>query len=243
MPRTPRLYLERTLHLHMPLILEGLESHRLSTVLRLEKDHTVSLFNGDGFEYLATITMVNRRAIHLKITEKIEINLESPLFIHLGQVISKGEKMDFVVQKATELGVQAITPLLSERCVVHVKTDRLEKKQEHWKKIAIHAAEQCGRVSIPIIHSPIPLMEWVFNTTEMHRLVLSLNAKQRLKKIPLSNSVAVLTGPEGGLTEAEIDFAVTQHFIPITLGPRVLRTETAALTILSLLQYQAGDLS
>ena len=243
MTRTPRLYLERALHPHAHLILEEQISHRLNTVLRIEKDHTVCLFNGDGFEYLATITQVNRRAIHLKITEKIEKNLESPLFIHLGQVISKGEKMDFVVQKATELGVQAITPLFSERCVVHVSADRLEKKQDHWKKIAIHAAEQCGRVSIPIIHAPIPLMTWVFNATEMHRLVLSLNATQSLKKIPLSTSIAALTGPEGGLTEAEVDFAVAQNFIPIMLGPRVLRTETAALTILSLLQYQFGDLS
>ena len=243
--RIPRLFLDRILQLHTHLILEEVESHRLSTVLRLEKDHVVHVFNGDGFEYVASISIIKRRNIHLKITEKIAKDVESPLSIHLGQVISKGEKMDFVIQKATELGVKMITPLLSERCVVQVNQDRLEKKQDHWKKIAIHAAEQCGRTRLPIIQAPMPLMEWVFNATEKHRLTLSLTATESLKKMSLSNndSIAVLIGPEGGLTDTEVNFTTTKQFIPIQLGPRVLRTETAALTILSLLQYQAGDLS
>jgi 16S rRNA (uracil1498-N3)-methyltransferase len=241
--KIPRLYLDRALHLHTHLILEALETHRLSTVLRLEKDHSIILFNGDGHEYLGIISVINRRAIHVKITEKIEKNLESPLFIHLGQVISKGEKMDFVIQKATELGVNEITPLLSERCVVQVKAERLEKKQEHWKKIAIHAAEQCGRTSIPTIHPPIPLMEWVFNSKEASRFVLHLNAEHSLKKAQNLGTVAVLIGPEGGLTDQEVDFATTKKFMPIQLGPRVLRTETATLAMLTMLQYQAGDLA
>ena len=186
---------------------------------------------------------MNRRAIHVKITEKIEKNLESPLLIHLGQVISKGEKMDFVIQKATELGVNEITPLLSERCVVQVKAERLQKKQEHWKKIAIHAAEQCGRTFVPTIHPPIPLMEWVFNAKEGRRFVLHVTAENSLKKAENLDTVAVLIGPEGGLTDQEVDFAVTKKFIPTQLGPRVLRTETAALAMLAMLQYQAGDLA
>ena len=168
--------------------------------------------------------------------------MESVLEIHLGQVISKGEKMDFVIQKATELGVKKITPLFSERSVVHLKQDRLEKKTGHWQKIAIHAAEQCGRTVVPAIEHPIPIAEWVFNRDEKTRLGLDPLSPNGLNALPILGSVALLIGPEGGLTEQELVYAKERGFQTVSCGPRILRTETAALVAITALQCKAGDL-
>ncbi len=237
-----RLFQERALHVHDHMTLDPLTVHRLKSVLRVGKDEPLLLFNGDGFEYHSIITVMKRDLIQVKITEKTRKNLESPLSIHLGQVISKGEKMDFVIQKATELGVQIITPLFSERSVVHLKEERMAKKQEHWQKIAIHAAEQCGRTVVPQLQKPMKLEEWVYQQQASLGIVLDPEAKQHLNQIDIPRqAVSVLIGPEGGLTERELDFAILKKFTAIQLGPRILRTETAALTVLSILQFKNGD--
>jgi 16S rRNA (uracil1498-N3)-methyltransferase len=240
--RTPRIFLDRSIQINDYIELGSDTSHRLATVLRLAKDMPIILFNNDNYEYLCSIFDIKRNKIGLKVLEKISKNIESPLKIHLGQVISKGEKMDFVIQKATELGVYKITPLFSERGIVLLKHERLEKKTEHWQKIAIHAAEQCGRTFVPIIANPIGITEWVHGCSEQNRLVLDPMAANSLATIEMIDSVALLIGPEGGLSIEEIEFAKDRGFQKIKLGPRILRTETAALTIIAAIQYKAGDL-
>lgn len=239
----PRLFQDRPLQISDHIELDPNACHRLSAVLRLETDRKIILFNGDGFEYLSRITLMKKNRVSVTVLEKSEKNLESFLEIHLGQVISKGEKMDFVIQKSTELGVKKITPLFSERSVVHLKQDRLEKKTEHWQKVAIHAAEQCGRTVVPKIEHPIPLEDWVFNRDEKTRLGLDPASPQSLSAFPVVGPVALLIGPEGGLTEEELDYAVQRGFQTASLGPRILRTETAALVAITILQCKAGDLS
>ncbi len=216
--------------------------HRLTAVLRLETDRQILLFNGDGFEYLSIITLIKRNRVSVQILEKTKKNLESLLEIHLGQVISKGEKMDFVIQKATELGVKKITPLFSERSIVHLKQDRLEKKTEHWQKIAIHAAEQCGRTLVPTIEHPTQIAEWIISRDEKTRLGLDPLSSHGLNTLPILGPVALLIGPEGGLTEEELIYAKEQGFKTASCGPRILRTETAALVAITVLQCKAGDL-
>jgi len=240
--KIPRIFQNRPLRLQDYVELNEETSHRLSTVLRLGKEQKLILFNGDGYEYLSIMTQNKHNKVGVKIIEKIEKNLESPLDIHLGQVISKGEKMEFVIQKATELGVKRLTPLFSERGVVHLKQERLEKKQEHWQKIAIHAAEQCGRTFVPTIEKPILLTEWVFHRQESTRLILDPLASRGLSTVNVLNPIALLIGPEGGFPEEEIEYALNHTFTALRLGPRILRTETAALAALTALQCQAGDL-
>lgn len=239
----PRLFQNRPLQISDHIDLDPNACHRLSAVLRLETDKQIILFNGDGFEYLSRITVMKRNRINVTVLEKSEKNLESILEIHLGQAISKGEKMDFVIQKSTELGVNKITPLFSERSVVHLKQDRLEKKTEHWQKIAIHAAEQCGRTVVPKIEHPIPLEDWVFNRDEKIRLGLDPLSPNGLNSLSILGPIALLIGPEGGLTEEELLYATHRGFQTMSLGPRILRTETAALVAITALQCKAGDMS
>lgn len=241
--RIPRIFQNTPFPIHGQIELDLDASRHLKNVLRLEKEDKVILFNGDGNEYLSAITLITKHTVFLKILEVTEKNCESSLKIHLGQVISKGEKMDFVIQKATELGVHSITPLFSERSVVHLPKDRMEKKIEHWQKIAIHASEQCGRTIVPKIEKPLPLFEWVHERPEKTRLVLSLSTDNTLSKLSFHDSVALLIGPEGGLTSEEVEYAKARNFTAIKLGPRVLRTETAALAIITAVQLQGGDLN
>jgi len=238
----PRLFQNRPLQISDHVALDPNACHRLTAVLRAETDKKIILFNGDGFEYLSIITLIKRNCVNVTVLEKTKKNLESVLEIHLGQVISKGEKMDFVIQKATELGVKKITPLFSERSVVHLKQDRLEKKTEHWQKIAIHAAEQCGRTIVPTVEHPVPIAEWVFNRDEKTRLGLDPLSLNGLNSLPILGPVALLIGPEGGLTEQELVYAKERGFQTVSCGPRILRTETAALVAITALQCKAGDL-
>jgi 16S rRNA (uracil1498-N3)-methyltransferase len=240
--KLPRLFQNRPLQISDHIELDPNASHRLTAVLRAETDRKVILFNGDGFEYLSIITLIKRNRVNVTVLEKTKKNLESVLGIHLGQVISKGEKMDFVIQKATELGVKKITPLFSERSVVHLKQDRLEKKTVQWQKIAIHAAEQCGRTVVPAIEHPIPIAEWVFNRDEKTRLGLDPLSPNGLNTLPILGPIALLIGPEGGLTEQELVYAKERGFQTVSCGPRILRTETATLVAITALQCKAGDL-
>lgn len=239
--KAPRFFDNQTLTVCETIQLSTATSHRLTSVLRLSVDDPLMLFNGDGYEYKGIITHIKRNGVTVKILERTLNCVESPLKIHLGQAVSKGEKMDFVMQKATELGVCVVSPVCAMRSVVHLKAERLEKKQEHWQKIAMHAAEQSGRGYIPVVQPTLPLMEWLETRTENTRLVLDPMAQQTLSNIEIQGPVALLIGPEGGLTEAEINHAKQRQFKPIKLGPRILRTETAALAILALIQYAAGD--
>lgn len=241
MATIPRIFTVEPLALQQAVELDAQASTHLIRVLRMQEGDQVRLFNGDGNEYLASITNAGKKAAQLVVNE---ISCEDPkvsLPLHLGQVISKGDRMDFTIQKATELGITEITPLWSERCDVKLKGERLEKKLDHWRKVAISACEQCGRNQVPIIHPPKHAHEWAATTESDIKLVLHTRDQKALSDLQTPNSIALLVGPEGGFTDQEVDVCIQHGFTGLTLGPRILRTETAALAALSLLQYLWGD--
>ena len=168
---------------------------------------------------------------------------ESPLDIHLGQVISRGDKMEFTIQKSVELGVNTITPLISERCGVKLNAERFDKKMQQWQKIAIAACEQCGRNVVPEIRPVMKLEDWCAETYDGLKLNLHPRAKYSINTLPTPvTNVRLLIGPEGGLTAEEISMTEQYQFDEVLLGPRVLRTETAAMTAITALQVRFGDL-
>ncbi len=203
----------------------------------------LELFDGSNQIFSATIVQAGKKSVTVQVNEGVTDDRESPLFLHLGQVMSRGEKMEFTIQKSIELGVNLITPLISERCGVKLDAERLEKKRQQWQKIAIAACEQSGRNVVPEIRPVMQLSDWCAEQEQGLKLNLHPRAAQRINTLPLPVSrIRMLIGPEGGLSNEEIAMAAQQGFTDILLGPRVLRTETAALTVLTALQVRFGDL-
>lgn len=242
--RIPHIYQSSDLALNVTVQLDDDAAGHVGRVLRMQPGDTVSLFNGHGGEYLASLTEVGKKTVTATPFEFIDKNVESPLRVHLGQGISRGDKMDFTIQKSVELGITEITPLFTERCGVKLTGDRLEKKHQQWQKIAIAAAEQSGRNAVPIVHYPKELNTWLQEQTEELKLTLHPRAEHSIKTLPIpAHGVRFLVGPEGGFSDNEMHQTQEQGFVDVRLGPRVLRTETAALTVLSALQLQFGDLT
>lgn len=211
-------------------------------VLRAEPGEQMVLFDGQGGSYDATLTEIGKKFASARTGGFTPDDRMSPLQTHLGQVMSRGERMDYAIQKATELGVTEITPLMSERCELKLRgDDRADKKLEHWRRIAIAACEQCGRNRLPVIHDPIPVDEWVAAVKADLRLVLAPAVTSAVPQGIHPASAALLIGPEGGLSEREIAHAVSTGFLPWQLGPRVMRTETAPVAALAVLQARFGD--
>ena len=239
----PRIYFPNQITLNSKITLPKDPSHHLLRVLRIKTGKELILFDGKTQgEYQAKLININHGLAEIEI-QKFEVcDRESPLKIHLGQVISRGEKMDFTIQKATELGAISITPLFSERCNVHLDPTRLKRKQEHWQKVAIAASEQSGRTTIPTIYPAEKLAAWINKLNSELKITLSLTqANLNLNNLSTPHNVTLLVGPEGGLTEAEEELALHNDFHAWQLGPRTLRTETAALTAISILQSEFGD--
>ncbi len=242
--RVPRLYLNAQLNAGLSVSLDEPQSHYLNKVLRMEAGRELQVFNGDGKEYRATITKVDKRAVEIAVLSGAEINRESPLHTHLAIGISRGERMDWVLQKATELGVTKITPLFTERTEVRLQGERLEKKIQHWQQITLSACEQCQRNVPPQLLPAQDISSFLPQDNSALKLVLHHRTEQTLRQLPLPSSVTLLVGPEGGLSEREIESAVRQFdYTPLTLGPRVLRTETAPVAALVAVQMLWGDLS
>jgi 16S rRNA (uracil1498-N3)-methyltransferase len=239
----PRIHTEQALSAGMALRLEEGPSRHLCGALRLQPGDQVVLFDGNGGEFSARLESLDRKQVWLQVVEHQAIERESPLPVHLGIGISRGDRFDWVVQKATELGVAQISPLLSERVEVKLKGERAEKKLQHWQQIAISACEQCGRNRIPTIHSLQKLTGWTQQVDGDCKLVLHHRGQQSLTRLTPPAKLALLIGPEGGLTEQEIEQAQQQGFAPLTLGPRVLRTETAPLAALAIVQQLWGDMA
>ena len=217
--------------------------NHLIRVLRMKTGESITLFDGSNQITPAVIHEVNKKTVIVKTENSVLDNRESPLNIHLGQVISRGDKMEFTIQKSVELGVNTITPLLSERCGVKLDQERLEKKVQQWQKIVISACEQCGRNIIPSINPVMKLETWCANLTDSLKLNLHPKAEQGINQLPNDNkNISLLIGPEGGLSNEEISMTHQYQFTDILLGPRVLRTETAALTAITALQVRLGDL-
>ncbi len=240
----PRIYINSTIALEQTLVLSDAAAHHIQHVLRLKQGASLIIFNGEGGQYRAEITAIKRNQIILCATEYIHSNVESPLHIHLGQAISRGEKMDFTLQKSVELGVSEITPIISKRCAVKLSEQRSPKKMERWQTIIINASEQCGRSQLARLNPPIELDAWLTQLSCDYKITLSPDATHSLPQLPLTtaSSIALLIGPESGLSAEEIALSEQHGFTAARLGPRILRTETAALTAISILQSQWGDL-
>lgn len=224
-------------------ILQEDASRHLLQVLRKKEGDTILIFNGDGHEYQATIVGVEKKKAIIEIGTGIFSVVESPVRVHLGQGLSRGDRMDYAIQKAVELGVTEITPLVTEFSQVKLSEERSEKRLLHWRQIAVSAAEQSGRCVVPVIHSPILLKEWL-QQDKSELKVICCPRQSEENELPHAQpikTISVAIGPEGGFSDDEIMRAVQAKFYPLQLGPRVLRTETAAVVALTLLQHSFGD--
>ncbi|MDV6315596.1 16S rRNA (uracil(1498)-N(3))-methyltransferase [Idiomarina sp. HP20-50] len=241
--RVPRIYHPDPINLKTETELSSDAFQHLIKVLRLNVGDNIVLFNGDGHNYDASITSIQKKSAHFIATSYQVNNSESPIRVHLAQVISRGDRMDFVLQKSVELGATEITPLFSERCGVKLSGDRLEKKQQQWQKIVQSACEQCGRSVVPPVKPAQQLNDFVQSPFEGLKLTLDPTATKPLSSFnDADKGIQLLIGPEGGFSEAEVHAAEQHGFKPMRLGPRILRTETAALSALTAVQYQFGDL-
>jgi 16S rRNA (uracil1498-N3)-methyltransferase len=251
--RTPRLYVNQKLTENSVVVLEQQASHYLCKVLRVKAGRELVLFNGclsdagSSGEYRATLTEANKKAAVVALTNFTATQSESNLKLELACCLIKNDRMDWLLQKATELGVTSISPLFSEYTDVKLSAERVDKKQCHWQQIVISACEQSGRSQVPVVNSPIPISQWLTQDTSENKYVLHpYDAKPFvLDNKPRQDSltVALLVGPEGGLSDAEVATAHVHQFKSIQLGPRILRAETAPLVALSIIQSQLGDFS
>lgn len=239
----PRFFVSAPLTTGTSLVLPESAAHHAVRVLRLRIGAVLTLFNGEGGEYTAMLTAIDKRRVRIEIGTHSAADRESPLAITLVQALSTGERMDVTLQKAVELGAQHIIPVLSERSVVRLQGARADKRQTHWQQVAISACEQCGRNRIPEVQPLIPLTEFLSEPRPAaHRWILSPDADKSLRDLTRPEQpVEILVGPEGGFSETEIARAQAANFLPIRLGPRVLRTETAASALLAAVQALWGD--
>jgi 16S rRNA (uracil1498-N3)-methyltransferase len=220
-------------------------AHYVARVLRATIGEALTLFDGKGTACQAVISHINKKGVMVCVGDYLSTKTESSLNIYLAQGISRGEKMDFVIQKSVELGVTHFFPLLTDRCNVKLSKEREQRRMDHWRGIMISACEQSGRNILPELSQPLTLAEWLPMVNACAKGVLSPHAKQAFSASQWPHdcrSFALLIGPEGGLSDQEISCASYHHFCSFHLGPRILRTETATITALSILQYQYGDL-
>lgn len=209
--------------------------------LRLEQNSPVVLFNGNGFDYSGVWVWQDKRSAVVELHTREPNLTESPIAVHLGVGMALGERMEYSIQKATELGAVSLTPLATQHCELKLKGDRAERKRERWQQVAQSAAEQCGRAIIPHIHPVTTIAAWLQAQPENHlKLVLHPSPKTGLEACTRPTAISALIGPEGGLSEAEIVLAQTHGFQTVCLGPRILRTETAPVVLLSAVQQHWG---
>jgi 16S rRNA (uracil1498-N3)-methyltransferase len=244
--RIPRVFHGSPLKGQVQVALDPGAAKHLLTVLRLKPGAPLLLFDGSGFEFEAVLEQVGKKQAWVKLSASHGPAVESPLRITLAQGVSRGERMDYTVQKAVELGVAAIVPVLTERSVVKLDADKAIAKQEHWQAVAVGACEQSGRVRVPPVQPPQRLDAFLAARHEIGLKLLldplgGVTAGELAK--PADGRVLLLVGPEGGLSENERNLAVRVGFRGMKLGPRILRTETAALVALSVMQSLWGDLN
>ncbi len=241
--RIPRLFYPKLQQTNSETFtLTSLDNHRLTHVLRLQSGNTVIVFDGQGYSATAQIQTLSKKTTTLQLNDSIEYQPASGLSLHLGIGISKGEKMDFALQKSVELGASCLTPLWCERSEVRLDTNRLKKKQAHWQQVIISSCEQCHQNHIPLLKPATRLSQWVKTVTSPIKYILHPQGEHSLNTTPTFPKTAVFaTGPEGGFTGKEIEQAQAQNFKTLNLGPRILRAETAPIVILSLAQWLWGD--
>lgn len=237
-----RIFLEKKLKVGEACVLTPDASQHLLRVLRAKKGDALIVFNGDGGQYKAKLISIEKNKAAVEIISFENVTRESPLKIHLFQGVSRGERMDYVIQKATELGVAEITPVFTQRCNVKLSDDRLSKRIDHWQGIAVAASEQSGRCVVPKINVACLLCD-VFSLHHSTALICDTESSKKISEFSLpDSSVSLLIGPEGGFDSQELVAAKAAGFIGLSLGPRILRTETAPVTAIALLQAYHGDL-
>ncbi|ROR34169.1 16S rRNA (uracil(1498)-N(3))-methyltransferase [Inmirania thermothiophila] len=241
--RIPRIHCRDPLPEKGPVRLEPAAARRLRRVLRLADGAPLVLFDGGGAEHRARLARDAAGADIAVVEAVTQPRRESSLRLRIAQGVAKGERMDWIVQKAVELGVTTVQPLVTERTVVRLDGARARRRLEHWRAVAVAACEQCGRTRLPAVEPPRTFRDWIASADAPLRLLLDPEAEEGLPRHPSSPAaVDLLVGPEGGLAPGERTAALAAGFRPVRLGPRVLRTETAAVVALALVQHRYGDL-
>ncbi len=241
--RIPRLFIDMPLYNGETILLPRDKAHHISNVLRMRAGDSIKIFNNLGFEYEARIIDITKKTAQIEVLKSIQIDNESPLKITLCLAIARGQHMDFSIQKAVELGVYNIVPVISEFSNVKLEDSRVQNKLTHWQNIIISAAEQCGRNRLAQLQKPLSLMEWLELDTSMKRLILHPAGQQSLSDIGVQdNELSLVIGPEGGFSDHEVKLSAEKGCIPISMGPRILRTETAVVAAVSNAQQLWGDL-
>lgn len=239
--RIHRVHTDLVLEAGCQVTLVDRPAHYLSRVLRVAVGQTIVLFNGDGRDYVAEVVRQGRNELVLSVISCVPGVSESRLGITVVQALSRGERMDQTLQKCTELGVQAFQPLFSERVEVRLKAEKLARRLEHWRAVVISACEQSGRAVVPEVHEPLELRDWLVIGGAATRLVLAPGAEKPLARLNLPKQLQLIAGPEGGFSDAELDLMEARGVQAVSLGPRVLRTETAAPAAVAVVQALAGD--
>jgi len=239
--RSTRFYLPQSLSPNTTVELTAEASHHAFTVLRLKEGAPLIVFNGEGGEYSAIIVSASKKSVVIQTNDFNPVDNESPLLTHLAIGISKGERFDLVLQKSTELGVTEITPLFTERTEVRLSQERQEKIQQRWQNIIINTCEQSQRNRLPKLNNPVELHALFNNEKSEQKLILHHHSEKALDKTGKPKSACLMVGPEGGFSDMEFKLATKNGFTPLALGPRVLRTETAPLAALSVVQMLWGD--
>lgn len=240
--RTPRIFQNQPLIEGNTIELDDNGSRHIGKVLRMGEGDPVIIFNGTGGEYHGVIAAVDKKSVQVSLDFFNDTDRASPVHIHLGQVMGKGDHMDYALQKAVELGVSEITPLTSHHCEVSLKGERLDKKLQQWRHLLISACEQSGLNIVPVLNPPQPIHQWCESVQAERKWILhteELPTNPFAEAAPASLCFAV--GPEGGFNDEEVALAKEKGFTVVTLGPRVWRTETAPVVMLSLIQLAWGD--
>jgi len=243
--RIPRVYIDQNLRSGHEVLLPDQAGEHVARVLRLERGHPLILFNGNGREYDATLASLARRAVTAEVGAGRDVDREAPLQLTLAQGIARGEKMDWILQKATELGVTRIVPIVTERTEVKLDEERAERRLAHWHSVIAGACEQSGRTRLPTIEPPQRLDRWLgaLGDAAALRLALLPDGETVLRQLPAMDDGAILAvGPEGGFSDNDIALFTQTGFRGLRLGPRILRTETAGIAALAALQALFGDL-
>lgn len=242
--RIPRFYVEQPLAVGASFTLPETTFRHAIQVLRLNVGESLIVFNGEGGDYVAELSSVTKKAATAQLNAFIPVANESPVAITLAQAIIKPDKMDFALQKAVELGVTTIQPLITQRSVVRLSKEQTEKKVQHWQGIAQAACEQSGRIVLPQVLAPLSLEHWLAHTGTGTRLMLGIGDYPRIGALPsdLPTPLSLVIGPEGGFTDEETAACLAANVQGVSLGQRVLRAETASLAALALIQHRFGDL-
>ena len=242
--RLTRVYVAAPVTTGKRLVVEGSAANHITRVLRLRSGDALTVFDGSGGEFGARIEEFRKDTVVVAVEEHRPLDRESPLTLTLAQGISRGERMDWIIQKATELGTSRIVPLFTKRSMVRLDERQAERKLQHWRAIAVAACEQCGRNEVPELATPIDFFDVLpADSSGATRLLLSPTGDLRIEDPQdTGKAITVLIGPEGGLEDVEQEAALAAGFKAVRLGPRVLRTETAAIAALTIIQHHFGDL-